>query len=215
METVMAVTAEFDCRGNYEGFPRFGEQVMALWKDQSAPARNDAPKPLEPAPRDEVFTAMPEYAPPAYAASRSTPADGKESVIGADLAIEGSITGNGSVRLAGRFTGDVTVDGTVSIEPGAKLCGGVRATSVTIAGELEGNVLQASRVDVLASGALLGDLKADTLTIAAGSRVRGHIDCGAVESAGKSKATTSRQSASTPPSAESAARTATEAVSSS
>ncbi len=98
------------------------------------------------------------------------------------------------MRLAGRFTGDVTVDGTVTIEPGAKLSGGVRATSVTIAGELEGNVLQASRVDVLASGALLGDLKADTLTIAAGSRVRGHIDCGAIETTNKSRANTSRHS---------------------
>ena len=38
--------------------------------------------------------------------ARSTPS---ESVIGAELAIEGSITGSGSVRLAGRFTGDVTV----------------------------------------------------------------------------------------------------------
>jgi len=124
-------------------------------------------------------------------------------------------TGNGSVRLAGRFTGDVTVDGIVSIEPGAKLSGGVRATSVTIAGELEGNVLQASRVDVLASGALLGDLKADTLTIAAGSRVRGHIDCGAVEATGKSKATASRLSASAAPSVELAAKNGAESVSSS
>jgi hypothetical protein len=49
-------------------------------------------------------------------------------------------------------------------------------------------------VDVLASGALLGDLKADTLTIAAGSRVRGHIDCGAVEGSGKSRPTPSRVS---------------------
>lgn len=165
---------------------------MALWKDQTAPPRTDAPKPLDNAPRDEVFSAMPEYAQPAP--SRSASHEGKESIIGADLAIEGSITGNGSVRLAGRFTGDVTVDGTVSIEPGAKLAGGVRATTVTIAGELEGNVLQASRVDVLASGALLGDLKADTLTIAAGSRVRGHIDCGAVEGSGKSRPTPSRVS---------------------
>ncbi len=165
---------------------------MALWKDQTAPPRSDAPKPLDNATRDEVFTAMPEYAPPAP--SRGSSAEGKESIIGADLAIEGSITGNGSVRLAGRFTGDVTVDGTVSIEPGAKLAGGVRATTVTIAGELEGDVLQASRVDVLASGALIGDLKADTLTIAAGSRVRGHIDCGAVEGSGKARTAPSRVS---------------------
>ena len=190
---------------------------MALWKDQSAPARNDAPKPLDVVPRDDMVTAMPEFAPPAESQQRGASAEGKESVIGADLAIEGSISGNGSVRLAGRFTGDVTVDGTVSIEPGAKLAGGVRATTVTIAGELEGNVLQASRVDVLASGALLGDLKADTLTIAAGSRVRGHIDCGAVETTGKSRTSASRLSvsSSSAPSLDPSPKNGVEAVSTS
>lgn len=159
---------------------------MALWKDQSNTARTDAPRAAEPTSNDEVFSAVPDYTPVTPAPSRAPSAE-KESVIGADLSIEGTISGNGNVRLAGRFTGDVTVDGNVSIEPGAKLAGGVRATTVTIAGDLEGNVVQATRVDVLASGALVGDLKADTLTIAAGSRVRGHIDCGWVDAPTKSR----------------------------
>jgi cytoskeletal protein CcmA (bactofilin family) len=155
---------------------------MALWKDQSS-ARKDASVPEVPdaVPRTEVAAALQDYAPPAEAARNGRRADSAESVIGADLAIEGTISGNGNVRLAGRFTGDVTVDGTVTIESGAKLAGGVRATTVAIAGELEGNVVEAKRVDVHASGVLMGDLKADTLTLAAGSRVRGHIDCGWAE----------------------------------
>lgn len=164
---------------------------MALWKDQSA----TTPKPFEPAPREESAPAAPEYAPPVAAAPvRSQLSDARESVIGTDLSIEGTISGAGNVRLAGRFTGDVTVDGTVSIEPGAKLAGGVRATTVTIAGEVEGNVLQATRVDVLPSGALTGDVKADTLTIAAGSRVRGHMECGWTDAPSKSRAPSARMS---------------------
>ncbi len=164
---------------------------MALWKDQSGTAS----KPVEAAPREEFAPAAPEYAPPVAAAPiRSQASDAKESVIGTDLSIEGTISGNGNVRLAGRFTGDVTVDGTVSIEPGAKLAGGVRATTVTIAGELEGNVLQASRVDVLPSGALTGDVKAETLTIAAGSRVRGHMECGWTDAPSKSRSPSARMS---------------------
>jgi cytoskeletal protein CcmA (bactofilin family) len=167
---------------------------MALWKDHSG----TTPKPVEPAPRDEFAPdapASPDYAPPVAAApNRPSASEARESVIGADLAIEGTISGNGSVRLAGRFTGDVTVDGTVSIEPGAKLAGGVRATTVTIAGELEGNVLQATRVDVLPSGAITGDVKADTLTIAAGSRVRGHMECGWTDAPSKSRSPAARMS---------------------
>jgi cytoskeletal protein CcmA (bactofilin family) len=152
---------------------------MALWKEQTG-ARKDAPDshPVEVAARPEVPTA---YAPPVEAPRPTRSSESVESVIGADLAIEGSITGAGSVRLAGRFTGDVTVDGTLTIETGARLAGSVRASTVSIAGELEGNVVKATRVDVQSSGVLMGDLKSDTLTLAAGSRVRGHIECGWVE----------------------------------
>jgi cytoskeletal protein CcmA (bactofilin family) len=102
----------------------------------------------------------------------------KESLIASDLTIEGKIEGSGHVRIAGRFKGDVNVQGNLTIEQGAKLAGGVRADKVTISGELEGNIDSASRVELTESGAIHGDLKADTLTVAAGSRIRGHVECG-------------------------------------
>jgi len=112
---------------------------------------------------------------------RQPPRDGTESVIGADLTIEGKIDGSGHIRIAGRFKGDVSVEGNLTIESGARLAGGVRANSVVIAGELEGNVLEAGRVELLASGVLIGDLKADSLTVAAGSRMRGRVEFGWTE----------------------------------
>ena len=169
---------------------------MALWKEQSG-TRKDAPDthPVEVATRPEAAPMA--YTPPVESHRPARSNDLTESVIGADLAIEGSITGAGSVRLAGRFTGDVTVDGTLTIETGARLSGSVRAATVAIAGELEGNVVKATRVDVHASGVLMGDLKSDTLTLAAGSRVRGHIECGWVE-APSSVSSRLGNSASTP-----------------
>ena len=102
----------------------------------------------------------------------------KESLIASDLTIEGKIEGSGHVRIAGRFKGDVNVQGDLTIEPGAKLAGGVRANKVTVSGELEGNIDSASQVELTNSGAIHGDLKADTLTVASGSRIRGHVECG-------------------------------------
>lgn len=101
-----------------------------------------------------------------------------ESVIAADLAIEGKIEGAGHVRLVGKFKGDVHVGGDLTIEKGAKLTGSVRAGTVVIAGELEGNIDQAAKVELLATGVLNGDLKAGSLTVAAGSRMRGAADFG-------------------------------------
>lgn len=102
----------------------------------------------------------------------------KESLIAADLTIEGKIEGAGHVRIAGKFKGDANVEGDLSLERGAKLNGGVRAKKVTIAGELEGNIESAQRVELLESASVVGDIKAGTLTVAAGSKIRGHIDCG-------------------------------------
>ena len=99
-------------------------------------------------------------------------------MIAAGLTIDGKIEGAGHVRMAGRFKGDVNVDGDLTIEPGAKITGSVRADTVTVGGELEGNIDSASRVELLATGVLNGDLKAGSLTVASGSRMRGNVTFG-------------------------------------
>ena len=149
---------------------------MAIWKDptpaKAEPARFDAPPPGE----------LPVTMPTANAATptpiRAVDSPARESVIAADLTIEGKIEGAGHVRIAGKFKGDVNVQGDLSLERGAKLNGGVRAKKVVVSGELEGNIESAARVELLDSSVLIGDIKAGTLTVAAGAKIRGHIDCG-------------------------------------
>jgi cytoskeletal protein CcmA (bactofilin family) len=120
----------------------------------------------------------PEVAPIPTGPRRVAPRESRESLIAADLTIEGKIEGAGHVRLAGRFKGDVHIQGDLTIEAGAKLTGSVRAAAVAVAGEVEGNIESASRVELLETGVLNGDLKAGTLTVAAGSRMRGRAEFG-------------------------------------
>lgn len=157
---------------------------MSIWKDQ-APAKKDAPTPPEPAVASLRDTAAADFSPAVTAppgtrpVERAAPQEAlKESLIAADLTIEGKIEGTGHIRIAGKFKGDVNVQGDLTIETGAKLNGGVRAKKVTIAGELEGNIESASRVELLSSGVLVGDVKAGALTVAAGSRMRGNAEFG-------------------------------------
>ena len=102
----------------------------------------------------------------------------KESVLTEELTIEGKIEGSGNVRIAGKFKGDVNVQGNLAIEQGAIVTGSVRALTITIAGTLEGNIEAATRVELLESGVLNGDVTAESLTVAAGSRMRGKADFG-------------------------------------
>ncbi len=149
---------------------------MVSWRDSGGNAKKDvadfpnevaiAP-PVQPVPETPVRSPDPAPRPAA-----------KESVISADLSIEGKIEGAGHVRIAGKFKGDVNVKGDLTIEQGAKLNGSVRAEKITLSGELDGNIESARRVDLLAASAMNGDIKADDLTIASGARLRGHVECG-------------------------------------
>ena len=154
---------------------------MAIgWKDSpktAEPARFELGSPEPPAAAEHA-PAPAASAPAAPASIRAVETPARESVIAADLTIEGKIEGAGHVRIAGKFKGDVKVQGNLTIEQGAKVAGGVAASKVTLAGELEGNIASAQQVELLQSGVINGDLKAGSLTVAAGSRIRGHVECG-------------------------------------
>ncbi|MEA9556118.1 polymer-forming cytoskeletal protein [Xanthomonas nasturtii] len=174
---------------------------MSMWRDQGPNKKDGVPAaPDAPAADGRLFNADASPAPPVPAAA-ATPSvvptaappqrqsEAKESLIAADISIEGKIEGAGHVRLAGRFKGDVNVKGDLTIERGAKLNGGVRANKVIIAGELEGNIESAAQVELQTSGVLVGDVKAGSLTVASGARMRGQADFGWGEDTGKPTAT--------------------------
>ncbi len=163
---------------------------MSIWKDSTnakPAAGQDVREPARPmpAPVPDFPAAVPS---PAPIATRAEPERvRKESLIAADLTIEGKIEGSGSVRIAGKFKGDVNVDGDLTIEAGAKLSGSVRANQVVIAGELEGNIESARRVDLQQSAVVTGDVKAGSVTVAAGARMRGQASFGGEEDLAKSR----------------------------
>lgn len=157
-------------------FPQSGNANAKTNSPSFASDPPPAPPARDPAPAVADFS--PSTPPTAPRQAPAAAPVSKESVIAADLTIEGKIEGSGDVRIAGRFKGDVNVQGNLTIEHGAKLNGGVRAKQVLVSGELEGNIESASLVELRDSAVLTGDLKAGSLTVASGSKIRGHIECG-------------------------------------
>jgi cytoskeletal protein CcmA (bactofilin family) len=147
---------------------------MALFKDTGSSKEFPPPPPKDPFPR-EVERSI---APAPDVRRHDGRADTRESLIGSELSIEGKILGVGHVRVAGKFKGDIQVDGNLSIDAGAQVNGQVKARNVTIAGELQGNIEGAIKVELLETGVLVGDVKASSLTVAAGSRMRGQVEFG-------------------------------------
>jgi cytoskeletal protein CcmA (bactofilin family) len=153
---------------------------MALWKDPTA--KEQVPGETVQAGSEPALRAVdrPAQGPVGVDASRR-PAErgtGKESLIAGDITIEGKIEGSGHVRIAGRFKGDVNVQGNVTVEKGAHVTGQVTAATVVVSGEVNGNISATDRVELLDSGLVNGDVKAAVLTVAAGSRMRGQAEFG-------------------------------------
>jgi len=104
--------------------------------------------------------------------------ENKESLIAPGMTIEGKIEGTGHVRIVGRFKGEVSVKGDLTIERGAHISGEIRAENIVVRGEVEGNIHATGRVELSESGELTGDLRASSLTVTAGSRMRGKVEFG-------------------------------------
>src|SRR6185437_7662758 len=165
-----------------------------LWKDTNtgaatpsagaAPSFGSTPSPAASQEKSNVAPLTPEIP----RRPKEQRFDMKESVIASDLSIEGKIVGSGHVRIAGRFKGDVQVEGNVTLDTGAHLEGQVKASVVVVGGELIGNIENAKRVELLEGGVISGDVKAGSLTVAAGSRMRGQVEFGWTEhETGKAK----------------------------
>jgi cytoskeletal protein CcmA (bactofilin family) len=153
------------------------DSPMALWKEPgSTPTPTGSGSPVSGA--TTTVTELHKAGEHAAGRAGSARPASVESVIAAELVIEGKISGSGDVRIAGRFKGDVQVDGNFRIDAGARLEGQVRAAVVVVGGELQGNIEAAKQVDVLSTGIIVGDVKAASITVAAGSRMRGHVEFG-------------------------------------
>jgi cytoskeletal protein CcmA (bactofilin family) len=156
---------------------------MALW-DKPEPGAATAP-----AATGQALASSPNPQETTHKPAPKERVEMKESLIASGLAIEGKINGNGHVRVAGKFKGDIEVEGNLHIDSGAKVEGQVKASEVIVSGELQGNIAAAKRVELQQGGTINGDVKAGSLTVAAGARMRGNVDFGFDESSKSAGAT--------------------------
>ena len=147
---------------------------MAIWNQPALPETGGKP-PIEKPPMEQAIVAPTN---PVPARKEYTAKDRRESVFGAGVSIDGKIEGDGDVRIAGKFKGEIQIKGDLSIEKGARIVAKINANTITIGGEVEGNVFAISHVELLETAQLVGDLKGSSLTVAAGSRMRGHVEFG-------------------------------------
>ena len=99
------------------------------------------------------------------AAARQTAAGEITTLLGRGATFEGKLTFEGTVRIDGRFKGEVFTDDTLVIGEGAIVEAQIDVGEVIIHGTVIGNVTAKRSIEIHAPGRVKGDLHTPTLQI--------------------------------------------------
>ncbi len=91
---------------------------------------------------------------------------------------EGKLTFEGTVRINGKFSGDIFSDGTLIIGEGASVDGKVDVGNVIVHGEVHGILKAHDRIEMHTPATVEGDITAQTLVIDEGVIFEGSCSMG-------------------------------------
>jgi cytoskeletal protein CcmA (bactofilin family) len=120
---------------------------------------------------------------PAPAAQALPRRDGQQAApgttfLGANIIIDGTISGSEPVVIEGTVKGHVKLSGDLLIGTKARLEATVHARNVTVEGRLTGDLSADERVELVASASVDGNIKAPKIVVAEGAHFRGSVDMG-------------------------------------
>ena len=130
-------------------------------------------------------------APPPPPSRPSAPAQPGGTFFGANVTIEGTVTGSEPVLIEGTVRGQINVTGDLRVGTKARVEATVHARTMLIEGRVTGDISADDRVELVASAAVDGNIKAPKIIVAEGARFRGNVDMGskvpAADAAAKTK----------------------------
>lgn len=87
------------------------------------------------------------------------------ALLGKGSEFEGKLTFEGTVRIDGRFTGEIFSDGHLVVGDGAQVQAEIRVANVTVYGSITGNIHAAESVELHAPASLRGNIISPALHI--------------------------------------------------
>lgn len=102
---------------------------------------------------------------------------GKDEIgyLGTDTVYEGKLSFKGTVRVEGRFTGEIDSEGTLNVGKEAHVQGTLNVGELLLSGHFKGEVTARRRVVVYSSGVLEGTLYTPSLLTEEGGVIEGRI----------------------------------------
>ncbi|HNR88693.1 MAG TPA: polymer-forming cytoskeletal protein [Spirochaetota bacterium] len=97
------------------------------------------------------------------------------STIGEGSVFEGKFYISGSLKIDGKFEGEIKTDEELVVGETGKVKTNIDAKSVVIAGTVVGNIRADNEVRLLETGRLLGDIVTPVLTVQRGVIMQGNV----------------------------------------
>lgn len=111
------------------------------------------------------------------------------TLIAANTTFEGKIKTDGSIRIDGRFIGDVNAKANAAVGISGNIDGSLSARNITVAGKVNGTLIAAEKLVLEARSVMQGDIRAAKLVVDEGAQFDGKCDMkqGATMAPGLSK----------------------------
>lgn len=120
-----------------------------------------------------------------------------DSLIGAHARFKGELAFEGTVRIDGKFEGNIrsSKDGTLIVSETAEIIGDANVPNIILHGTIRGNVRASRSLQVGPKGRLNGDLEYTVLSLSEGAAVNGR--CSRIEDRERMSTQTGMEKAST------------------
>ena len=99
-----------------------------------------------------------------------------KAYMGEDTVFNGSLNFNGTVRIDGKFNGQVFTDDTLIIGETGHLIAEISAGTIVCMGRIEGTLLASKKVEIHANSRVVGNIKSPALYIELGGVLDGTCD---------------------------------------
>ncbi|HDG97020.1 MAG TPA: polymer-forming cytoskeletal family protein [Desulfobacterales bacterium] len=88
--------------------------------------------------------------------------------LGEGTEFEGKLSFTGSVRLDGRFKGEILSEGTLVVGDSASIEGEIDVSEIIVSGEIKGSITASKRIEIHAPGKVFGNIQAPVVIIEEG-----------------------------------------------
>lgn len=95
--------------------------------------------------------------------------------LGKGCSFDGKLTFDGTVRVDGRFIGEIFSDDTLEVGPEAEIKAEVKVGTVIVSGKVVGNIHAKDRADMRSGADVVGNIHAPVVTMQEGAVVDGAL----------------------------------------